>query len=86
MGDGQQTKPYLHVYDLIDAIMRFSVVQGVTLYNVELIRLPPLRIAEIVTEKWDLPGSPLNIQADGWKGDVPGNMICQKYRGAGMPP
>lgn len=75
LGDGQQTKPYLHVYDLIDAIMRFSVVpQGVTLYNVGVDSATSVtRIAEIVTEKMGLAGIPFEYTGgrSGWKGDVP---------------
>ena len=36
LGDGTQTKPYIYVKDLVDAIMKFKETgkQGITLYNV----------------------------------------------------
>ncbi len=75
LGDGRQTKPYLHVYDLVDAIMRFrDAPQGVTLYNVGVDTATSVtRIAEIVTEKMGLGGIPFEYTGGrgGWKGDVP---------------
>lgn len=75
LGDGRQTKPYMHVSDLIDAIMCFSdVQQGVTIYNVGVDSASSVtRIAEIVTEKMGLAGIPFKYTGGrgGWKGDVP---------------
>lgn len=75
LGDGNQTKPYLHVYDLVDAIVRFmDVSTGVTLYNVGVQTATSVtRIAEIVTEKMGLSGIPFEYTGGrgGWKGDVP---------------
>ena len=50
LGDGTQTKPYIYVLDLVDAIMRFKDVgKGVTLYNVGVeTQSSVTRIAEIV--------------------------------------
>lgn len=75
LGDGNQTKPYLHVHDLIEAMIRFmDVPQGVTLYNVGVDTATSVtRIAEIVTEKMGLAGIPFEYTGGrgGWKGDVP---------------
>lgn len=75
LGDGHQTKPYLHVSDLVGAIMRFKdVPQGVTLYNVGVDSATSVtRIGEIVTEKMGLSGIPFEYSGGrgGWKGDVP---------------
>ena len=75
LGDGTQSKPYLHVFDLVDAIMRFrEVPEGITLYNVGVESQSSVtRIAEIVCEKMGLSGIPFEYTGGrgGWKGDVP---------------
>ena len=75
LGDGTQTKPYIYVLDLVDAIMRFKDVgKGVTLYNVGVeTQSSVTRIAEIVCEKMGLTGIPFEYTGGrgGWKGDVP---------------
>ena len=75
LGDGQQSKPYMYVLDLVDAIMHFKdVPQGVTLYNVGVeTQTSVTRIAEIVCEKMGLTGIPFQYTGGrgGWKGDVP---------------
>lgn len=75
LGDGQQSKPYIYVLDLVGAIMRFQEVpQGVTLYNVGVeTQTSVTRIAEIVCEKMGLAGVPFEYTGGrgGWKGDVP---------------
>ncbi|QAT41913.1 NAD-dependent epimerase/dehydratase family protein [Aminipila luticellarii] len=75
LGDGNQTKPYLHVHDLVEAIIRFmNVPKGVTLYNVGVDTATSVtRIAEIVTQKMGLAGIPFEYTGGrgGWKGDVP---------------
>lgn len=75
LGDGTQSKPYIYVLDLVDAIMRFKdVPKGVTLYNVGVeTRSSVTRIAEIVCEKMGLTGIPFEYTGGrgGWKGDVP---------------
>ncbi len=75
LGDGNQTKPYLYVYDLVDAMVRFmDVPSGVSLYNVGVDTATSVtRIAEIVTEKMGLAGIPFEYTGGrgGWKGDVP---------------
>lgn len=76
LGDGAQCKPYLHVRDLVECIMRFKndLPQGITLYNVgDASASSVTRIAQIVVEKMGLQ----NVQfcytggRGGWKGDVP---------------
>lgn len=75
LGDGRQSKPYIYVLDLVEAIMRFhDVPQGVTLYNVGVeTQTSVTRIAEIVCEKMGLTGIPFEYTGGrgGWKGDVP---------------
>ena len=75
LGDGRQSKPYIYVLDLVDAIMRFKdAPKGVTLYNVGVeTQTSVTRIAEIVCEKMGLSGIPFEYTGGrgGWKGDVP---------------
>ena len=75
LGDGTQSKPYIYVLDLVEAIMRFKdVPKGITLYNVGVeSQTSVTRIAEIVTEKMGLSGIPFEYTGGrgGWKGDVP---------------
>lgn len=60
LGDGTQSKPYMHVYDLVNGIMQFKdVPQGITLYNIGVeTQTSVTRIAEIVCEKMGLSGIP----------------------------
>ena len=60
LGDGTQSKPYLYVLDLVDAIMKFKDVdKGIALYNVGVqTQTSVTRIAEIVCEKMGLTGIP----------------------------
>lgn len=75
LGDGTQSKPYIYVLDLVDAIMKFkNVDKGITLYNVGVeTQTSVTRIAEIVCEKMGLTGIPFEYTGGrgGWKGDVP---------------
>ena len=75
LGDGRQSKPYLYVMDLVEAIMQFKKVPaGVTLYNVGVeSQTSVTRIGEIVCEKMGLGGIPFEYTGGrgGWKGDVP---------------
>lgn len=75
LGDGRQSKPYLYVMDLVEAIMQFKEVPaGVTLYNVGVeSQTSVTRIGEIVCEKMGLSGIPFEYTGGrgGWKGDVP---------------
>lgn len=76
LGDGTQSKPYIYVLDLVDAIMRFKDVkeEGITLYNVGVTTQTSVtKIADIVCEKMGIKGIPYNYTGGrgGWKGDVP---------------
>lgn len=75
LGDGTQTKPYLYVFDLIEAIMKFkNIGKGVTLYNVGVDTATSVtRIAEIVCQKMGLSNVSFEYTGGkgGWKGDVP---------------
>lgn len=75
LGDGTQSKPYIYVLDLVDAIMKFKdAPKGVTLYNVGVeTQTSVTRIAEIVCDKMGLTGIPFDYTGGrgGWKGDVP---------------
>ena len=75
LGDGPQTKPYLYVFDLIEAIMKFkNIGKGVTLYNVGVDTATSVtRIAEIVCQKMGLSNVSFEYTGGkgGWKGDVP---------------
>lgn len=76
LGDGTQTKPYIYVTDLVEAIVRFMDVKksGIELYNLGVEgQTSVTRIAEIVCEKMGLTGIPFHYTGGkiGWKGDVP---------------
>lgn len=76
LGDGQQSKPYLYVADLVCAIMQLKETgkTGITLYNVGVeTRTSVTKIADIVCEKMGLAGIPYHYTGGrgGWKGDVP---------------
>lgn len=75
LGDGTQSKPYMHVYDLVKGIMQFKDVEkGITLYNIGVeTQTSVTRIADIICEKMGLTGIPYNYTGGrgGWKGDVP---------------
>lgn len=89
LGNGRQTKPYIYVADLIEAIMRFKDTgcSGVTLYNVGVTgETSVTRIADIICEEMQLK----NVQyvytggESGWKGDVPRFQYCiDKIHSAG---
>ena len=75
LGDGTQTKPYLYVFDLIEAIMKFKHIgKGVTLYTVGVDTATSVtRIAEIVCQKMGVSNVSFEYTGGkgGWKGDVP---------------
>ena len=75
LGDGQQTKPYIYVHDLVEAIVQFmEVPQGVTLYNIGVESTTSVtRIADIICEEMDLHDVKYQYTGGtgGWKGDVP---------------
>lgn len=76
LGNGNQTKPYLYVKDLVDAIflIRKKARQPVNIYNIGVeTRTSVTEIANIICEEMGLK----NVQylysggEIGWKGDVP---------------
>lgn len=75
LGDGHQTKPYIFVTDLVDAIVQFrNVSQGVIIYNLGVEDATSVtRIAEIIVEEMGLEDVKFNYTGGegGWKGDVP---------------
>lgn len=73
-GNGYQTKPYLHVSELIRAIMMHDLLEkGIHIYNVGAISQTNVRfIADAVVRELGLEGIPINYEdrTGGWKGDV----------------
>lgn len=89
LGNGRQTKPYIYVSDLINAILKFQETGslGITLYNVGVEgETSVTKIADIVCKEMRLT----SVQYDytggegGWKGDVPRFQYClDKIHSAG---
>ncbi|MGP1411552.1 MAG: NAD-dependent epimerase/dehydratase family protein [Peptoanaerobacter stomatis] len=76
LGDGNQTKPYMYVYDLIDAIIKFKdkIEEGVTIYNIGVdTHTSVTKIADIICRKMNLKDVEYDYTGGtgGWKGDVP---------------
>lgn len=84
LGDGRQTKPYIYVTDLVNAIVRFSVseiekINGVSLYNLGVEGESSVtNIADILCEEMGLKGVKYHYTGGegGWKGDVPRFQYC----------
>lgn len=85
LGDGKQTKPYLYVSDLVDAIVEFTAGSkaeekaGVTLYNIGVESATSVtRIADIICGVMGLDGVKYEYTGGegGWKGDVPKFSYC----------
>lgn len=81
LGDGKQTKPYIYVHDLVNAIMKFKNPdkQGVTLYNVGVEGATSVTsIADIICEEMGLENVRYRYTGGegGWKGDVPRFRYC----------
>lgn len=81
LGNGKQTKPYLYVTDLVDAIIRFMETgkPGVLLYNVGGEGATSVTgIADIVCEEMKLNSVQYDFTGGegGWKGDVPRFRYC----------
>lgn len=89
LGNGKQTKPYIYVTDLIDAIIQFmdTVSQGVELYNIGVQGDTSVtHIADIVCEEMMLESVQYEFTGGegGWKGDVPRFRYCMdKIHNAG---
>lgn len=90
LGDGRQTKPYIYVGDLVEAIVGFTEknhTMGVTLYNLGVEgETSVTRIADILCREMGL----LDVEYQytggegGWKGDVPRFRYClDKIHAAG---
>ena len=90
LGDGRQTKPYIYVQDLVDAILYFyeKSEKGVTLYNIGVDGSTSVNtIADIVCEEMGLTNVRYSYTggAVGWKGDVPRFQYClDKVHSAGF--
>lgn len=92
LGNGKQTKPYIYVLDLVDAICKFAITgeKGVSLYN-----LCPegetsvIRIADMVCHEMGLKNVRYSFTGGegGWKGDVPRFKYCaDKIKSLGWNP
>lgn len=76
LGDGRQTKPYIYITDLVEAIIQFmeTIKEGVTLYNVGVEGSTSVTsIADIICEEMGLEDVIYRYTGgtSGWKGDVP---------------
>ena len=76
LGDGNQTKPYIYVEDLVDAIIKMTlqIPAGMTVYNVGVDSATSVtRLADIVCDVLGYEGVKYNYTGGtvGWKGDVP---------------
>lgn len=81
LGDGRQTKPYIYVGDLVEAIIYFMKVMkpGVEVYNVGVLGTTSVRkIADIICEELELENVKYEFTGgeSGWKGDVPRFRYC----------
>jgi UDP-glucose 4-epimerase len=74
LGDGTQTKPYIYVHDLVDAIMMMKYTDGVNIFNAGVLSATSVKtIADIVCEEMGLSYVLYRFTGGniGWKGDVP---------------
>lgn len=76
LGNGEQTKPYIYISDLVDAILKFIIsdVPGVNIYNVGVNGQTSVNtIADILCEEMGLENVKYEYTGGegGWKGDVP---------------
>jgi UDP-glucose 4-epimerase len=80
LGDGRQSKSYLHVRECVDAMM-FSITNSndeVNIFNIgSEDATNPTRIGEIIVEEMELTDVKFNYTGGsrGWKGDVPKMML-----------
>ncbi len=92
LGDGHQCKPYLHVSDLVDCILKFTkdIPAGMAVYNVGgETQSTVTEIAEIVCREMGLKNVKFRYTGGrgGWKGDVPAFAYnLEKIRGEGWAP
>lgn len=76
LGDGTQSKPYIYVYDLIDAILKMTndIPNGLEIYNIGVEGTTSVtKIADMVCEELGLQDVEYDYTGGnvGWKGDVP---------------
>ena len=77
LGNGTQCKPYIYVFDLVEAILKLTLEfnQGEVVYNISVTSesTTVTHIAEIVVEELGLKDVKFNYTGGdrGWKGDVP---------------
>lgn len=89
LGDGQQTKPYIYVKDLVQAILYMMRAKKtrVELYNLGVDSATSVtRIADILCEEMGLENVEYRYTGGeaGWKGDVPCFQYClEKIHAAG---
>lgn len=81
LGDGNQTKPYIYVKDLIDAIVGFTndIKAGVEIYNLGVSGATSVKkIADIICEELEFENVKYEFSGgeSGWKGDVPQFQYC----------
>lgn len=81
LGNGKQTKPYIYITDLVEAIIRFmdTGTSEVSLYNVGVEEATSVKqIADIVCEEMQLENVEYVFTGGegGWKGDVPRFHYC----------
>ena len=81
LGDGRQTKSYIHVTDLVSAIIQFMGTENpsVSLYNVGVQGDTSVtRIADIICQELKLDSVEYEYTGGegGWKGDVPKFRYC----------
>ena len=80
LGDGSQCKPYMHVKDLVDAILLLCWNnKGINTYNVGVETSTYVKtIAEMVVSEMHLPNCKIIYGTSnvGWKGDVPRFAYC----------
>lgn len=89
LGDGKQSKSYLHVRECVDAMM-FAISKSdeeVNIFNIgSEDATNPTRIGEIIVEEMKLANVKFNYTGGsrGWKGDVPRMMLgIDKLKGLG---
>jgi UDP-glucose 4-epimerase len=74
LGDGNQEKPYMHVSDLVEVMLRAEYAPGVNVMNAGVETATSVRrIADIVCEEMGLADVKYKFTggAVGWPGDVP---------------
>lgn len=81
LGDGNQTKPYIYISDLINGInlLMDKKEKGLNIYNIGVESSTSVtRIADILCEEMGIDGVKYQYTggSEGWKGDVPEFQYC----------